>query len=517
MKALIAEDEPLQADSIRRMLLRERFDQESFQPVDIAENGAIALERIPNGYDLLVLDIKMPKVDGTEVIAAANRLDPVRRPIIVLVTAFPRDYDTAELAVKMGVQAIFTKPIMSLPALADEIRRLLRLRRQMTTALRHDSPKDCHWALALSREATAFVRVNGIVNFIDSCHSPLKGWDEFEAIEGADLADDLLHVTDLPRFMRERWIPLARRTGTQLYKQLFVGCIEKSLLATGALLSPDLRRLRISFAGPRESLAVPFELLHDNEYYLVLKHPFKRSVMGLSNRSSTSFADLRRQLEFRNEPMRILLVASDTEPPLAAVDLEIESLYQHLLAHLPPDRFQVDRLLTEEATYDEVVTRLQRCHYHIVHYAGHGGHDRRNPDQSSLFFWEKPKRQGKVRRLTANQLSTVLRAGGGCAELHFVYLSCCYGSSTGPVTTLLRDTHLGIADSLIVSGVPTVLGYRWAVSDAGAQKMAIAFYDSLIEQGEFDIALYQARCGVASDEEGKATGDWLSPILIVQG
>jgi DNA-binding response OmpR family regulator len=516
VKALIAEDEMVQADSIKRALQKEGFDREPFQVVDIVGDGMIARQRIANGYDLIILDVKMPNMDGIQVVAEVNKLDPALRPIVVLVTAFPGDYETAELAVKMGVQAIFIKPIR-LPALTDEIRRLLRIRRQMAEALQHGPPIDCRWELVLSQEGAAFVKVRGLMNLVDCCHMPLRRWDEWVASDEAELTDMLLQLPGSLRHVRDRWIAQAKDTGTKLYERLFVDCIERSLTQAGALVSPDSRRLKLSFAGPRDSLATPFELLHDKEYYLILKHPFKRSITGLPTKGSTSFVGLARQLAVRGEPVRILLVASNTLPPLAAVDNEIVALHKHLSANLPPDKFQIDCLSTDQATYHEIVQRLKHCYYHMIHYAGHGLHNRQNPGQSSLFFWEGPGRTGEVKSLTADGLSATLRTGGGCAELQFVYLSCCYGGSTSPATTLLRENFLGMADSLVASGVPAVLGYRWAVSDMGAEKMALAFYDSLFEQGEYDVALFEARCAVAGDEEGTAAGDWLSPILIVQG
>jgi CHAT domain-containing protein len=94
-------------------------------------------------------------------------------------------------------------------------------------------------------------------------------------------------------------------------------------------------------------------------------------------------------------------------------------------------------------------------------------------------------------------------------------LSCCSGSRTGAPDKLLDDDFLGIADGIIHAGVPSVLGFRWPVSDDGAITLALAFYESLARQGHLDTALLDARREVAMQDRDDIT--WLSPILIMQG
>jgi CHAT domain-containing protein len=99
------------------------------------------------------------------------------------------------------------------------------------------------------------------------------------------------------------------------------------------------------------------------------------------------------------------------------------------------------------------------------------------------------------------------------SEARFVYLSSCYGTAMGNERALLDDDFLGLADAVAQAGVPSVLGFRWPVSDAGAPKLALAFYRSLLEQGSPEIALWSARCELAVNRNDTT---WLSPILIHQ-
>lgn len=112
--------------------------------------------------------------------------------------------------------------------------------------------------------------------------------------------------------------------------------------------------------------------------------------------------------------------------------------------------------------------------------------------------------------MKASELGTLLSR----ADVRFVYLSCCQGAATGSPANLLDDDFLGIAEAVIQEGVPAVLGYRWPVSDGGALTLAKAFYRSLAEKHELDVALLDARHAVATTDRNDIT--WLSPILIMQ-
>ena len=59
-----------------RKTLREILEYEKYK-VDEAEDGPSALEKIQsNQYDIVLLDIKMPKMDGLEVLEKAREVSP---------------------------------------------------------------------------------------------------------------------------------------------------------------------------------------------------------------------------------------------------------------------------------------------------------------------------------------------------------------------------------------------------------------------------------------------------------
>ena len=78
MKILIVEDEELLADSIGELLREKGFE------TDIALDGETGLEYAELGvYDLLILDVLMPKLNGYEV-ARRVRARHVNTPILML-------------------------------------------------------------------------------------------------------------------------------------------------------------------------------------------------------------------------------------------------------------------------------------------------------------------------------------------------------------------------------------------------------------------------------------------------
>jgi CheY-like chemotaxis protein len=82
--------------------------------VDIAESGEVGLEKYKGGqYDLIFLDLKMPGINGTEVLKGIRK-DNRDVPIYV-VTAFHKEFFKDLLAIKKAGMAfdLLDKPVGS--------------------------------------------------------------------------------------------------------------------------------------------------------------------------------------------------------------------------------------------------------------------------------------------------------------------------------------------------------------------------------------------------------------------
>jgi len=78
MKLLIVDDEPDLVDQLAKMLVRQRYD------VDTAADGEAALNKVfENSYDLVLLDIMLPKTDGLTVLKEM-RAAGIRTPVLML-------------------------------------------------------------------------------------------------------------------------------------------------------------------------------------------------------------------------------------------------------------------------------------------------------------------------------------------------------------------------------------------------------------------------------------------------
>ena len=101
MKILIVEDEKLVADSIRTLLQKKGFD------VEVAYDGETGRQYAELGvYDLLILDVMMPKMDGWQVCREVRETSKV--PIIML-TARSEERDELQ-GFELGVDEYISKP-----------------------------------------------------------------------------------------------------------------------------------------------------------------------------------------------------------------------------------------------------------------------------------------------------------------------------------------------------------------------------------------------------------------------
>jgi adenylate cyclase len=79
--------------------------------VVVAENGRQALEMIRSGkFDLMLLDIQMPEMDGYQVLEQLTR-DPVLRNIPVIMTTAKEELDSIARCIEMGAEDYLTKPV----------------------------------------------------------------------------------------------------------------------------------------------------------------------------------------------------------------------------------------------------------------------------------------------------------------------------------------------------------------------------------------------------------------------
>src|SRR6185369_9862349 len=98
-------------DSAMRDFLSESLIDEGYR-VDVAGGGRAGIERVrAGGVDLVVSDVKMPDMDGLDMLAEIRgAVDPqLGAPHVVVITAFG-SIETAKRALKLGAHDYITKP-----------------------------------------------------------------------------------------------------------------------------------------------------------------------------------------------------------------------------------------------------------------------------------------------------------------------------------------------------------------------------------------------------------------------
>jgi two-component system OmpR family response regulator len=136
LRVLVAEDDPEVAQSL------ELYLQLFGCRVDVAADGSIALERaVKGGYDLILLDLTLPRVDGLA-LCKTVRQQQVFTPILIL-TARASESDKV-LGLGAGADDYMTKPFSSLELQA-------RLSALMRRSIDYHQPKETRLDLGAMR------------------------------------------------------------------------------------------------------------------------------------------------------------------------------------------------------------------------------------------------------------------------------------------------------------------------------------------------------------------------------
>ncbi|MCK4472185.1 MAG: response regulator, partial [Anaerolineae bacterium] len=115
-RILVIDDEPNIVKSCTRMLELEGFE------VRGVTGGAEAIALYKSeGFDLVLVDLKMPGVDGLEVLAALREYDP--SAAVVIVTAYGTKESVVE-ALRLGACEFLEKPLEAKTLIAT-VRRIL--------------------------------------------------------------------------------------------------------------------------------------------------------------------------------------------------------------------------------------------------------------------------------------------------------------------------------------------------------------------------------------------------------
>lgn len=294
-------------------------------------------------------------------------------------------------------------------------------------------------------------------------------------------------------------IEQAKQVGAELYRALLGGRV-KELFDRSLSASPtNGLRLKLRFdltdADSAWLAELPWELLRDPEKPTSLAlNPSTPVVRYLEMEGS-------RALEQFAPPLRVLAAAAN---PIGTRPLDLEA-EQRRLAEVSGDGSQVKVDFLPKATLGALVERLQGERFHALHFMGHGGFEARSRRAALLFETAR----GLAEAVTGNALANDLQ---GQSWLQLVVLNACHSGDHR--ATESNDPFIGVATTLVQSGLPAVVAMRDSISNRGATAFGKSLYYSLVQGDPIDTAVTQARRSISPN--ATTSLEWSVPMLFLR-
>jgi formylglycine-generating enzyme required for sulfatase activity len=288
----------------------------------------------------------------------------------------------------------------------------------------------------------------------------------------------------------------ARNLGGGLFQAVFQGAVRDCLIKSQATITDQTGlRIKLRLQEAPGLADLPWEFLFDRDE----GHFLAQSV----------YTPIVRYLEFGGiiSPLKVALplqilgiVANPTDyrPPLNAVD-EQKRLERALADLIQTNLVKITWL--EQATLDGLRRALRTGSYHIFHFIGHGGFDRRS-ERGVLVFTDE---DGRSQDVDAERLGVLLRDH---RSLRLAVLNACEGARA-----TADDPFAGVATNLVRQGIPAVVAMQFEISDPSARAFAGEFYAALAQGFPVDAAQAEARKAVYCLPEDV---EWGTPVLYLR-
>jgi CHAT domain-containing protein len=177
----------------------------------------------------------------------------------------------------------------------------------------------------------------------------------------------------------------------------------------------------------------------------------------------------------------------------------IEREFQARLSDLPKT-FELD--VVQGETRDSFLKAIEKKHYDILHFAGHGQINAKGFGELLL----KNSKTGKSDPISAPALGTLLEN----KRLRLVVLSAC-STSAGD----FAKEFAVVAKSLVEYHVPAVVANQFPITNSAAATFAGSFYNKLLQSGNVDLATTAGRLALAfmPPASGQARFEWGIPTI----
>lgn len=164
------------------------------------------------------------------------------------------------------------------------------------------------------------------------------------------------------------------------------------------------------------------------------------------------------------------------------------------------DNVEVDFL--EHPTRASMQQAVEGTPCHVLHFMGHGAYDA--VSRSGALVIEDS--DGNADMLDAQTIKVWLR---DVPSLRLIFLNAC---NTGKADE--NEPFAGVANSLVLAGLPAVLAMQFPISDTAAIDFARVFYSRLVKGSPVDEATTQGRKSIFSGNSGAM--EWATPVLYMR-
>ncbi len=293
--------------------------------------------------------------------------------------------------------------------------------------------------------------------------------------------------------------PIALTVGEVLFEALFTGTVRERYLSSLGLVEAQPEaglRIRLVLDPSRPEIAplcaLPWELLYRPQTRHFLARDVRTPVCRFLNVQQPS-----RALPIMG-PLRILVaMASPTDAQ--ALDLPAERRRIEA-AWARTSGVTVDFI--EHAGIENVYQKLRDGAYEVLHFMGHGDFD---ADKGVLLFEDET---GWSAPVAGEVLGETLR---GIRSLRLVVLNACQSAAFSRRSG--QDPYTGVANALVMRGVPSVLAMQFPISDEAAICFSGAFYSALAAGDPVDRAASEGRLAIY--RAAPYSFEWATPALFL--
>jgi hypothetical protein len=309
------------------------------------------------------------------------------------------------------------------------------------------------------------------------------------------------------------WYPSFQELGKAIINQLCRAQDFRAALAEGIGAAGPIERTRITLTVDKAHYEIALEAIFPPEPLpevpWMVRAPLHRNVSNGGRGEN-----VRPLFGQTMAPLKMLLICADVDgyvgklwgqdgsvvelKPLRRVQRECEGLRRTLGRHdreFSITQFkQIPELDADHLSGRAIFQALESDNWDIVHFAGHSLSRIEDGKESRGYLFAGAK--GSPEAIEISEIASYL------ARTKLVYLSSCQSSSSA------------FAVELAQRGVPTVIGFRWSVSDDFAALHAHLFYRYLFQRRQINTAFLNTRRAIYN-RYSQRDRVWASSMLVM--